>query len=156
MFKIIGVFLIIFSCVILFMRKDFSNYYSLKFLEDIKYILTQIQITQNLDYTYIKIFNEMDLSKTEYFKKFKFNKKEEFLILKYKNKLLETKYIKILDNFLNRIGKYDKENEKEFINSSLKLVEYYIIKCEKAYKEEKRVNSAIGISIGLIISIIII
>ncbi len=156
MFKFLGIVLIIFSCFILFMRKDFTNYYSLKFLEDIKYILQQIQMVENLNYTYVRIFNQIDLSKTEFFKKFKFSKKEEFLILKYKNKLLEIKHIKILENFLNNIGKYDKDSEKEYIISTLKLVEYHINKSEKAYIEEKRVNSAIAISIGLIISIIVI
>ncbi len=156
MFKIIGVLLIISSCVILFLRKDFTNYYSLKFLEDIKYILEQIQIFYNLDYTYVKIFSEMDLSKTEYFKKFNFLKKDEFLFLKYKNKLLDIKYIKILDNILNRIGKYDKENEREFLISTKELVEYHIKRCEKAYSDEKKVNLSIGVSIGLILSIIIV
>ncbi len=156
MFKIIGVVLVVSSCILITTKKDFDRLYTIKFLEDLQYIINQIRIIHNLNYTYIKVFREIDLEKTSYFKDFSFLEKDEFLANITQNKTISIKAIKLAENFFNNIGKYDKESEYDFIHSILKLVNFHIDEIRKEYNQEKKINSVLGICIGLIISLVII
>ena len=156
MFKLLGCIFIVVSCTFLFYKKSIIEYQTYLYLKDITYIANQIKLLSAFNDTYDNIFKRINLNNTVYFKDFDFLKRDSFIKSIAQNKSIDENAIKNSQEFLNNLGKQNRQAEEEYININLTIFNQVLTSTQETYQNNKKLNLMAGASVGLIIILIII
>lgn len=156
MYKLLGCFMIIASSAILGSRKNIILYSTYKLLSETEKIARQVKIQIQIGRPYADIFNRIPLSDYSFYKNFDFSNRTEFSEKIITNRYINKSAAAGIAEFINELGKQNRDSETEFIENSAEIFALRAKNIKEEYEQNKRLNIVFSISIGCIISLLII
>ncbi|MEG1782519.1 MAG: hypothetical protein RR253_04650 [Oscillospiraceae bacterium] len=155
MFKFMGSIFIIIACSFLACRKSFYDYNSYLLLKETKEIAEKLKLTGVFGEKYTDLFEKINLSECKFFKEFSFLERENFVLKLGENKFLYPQNVTNVGEFILTLGEKNKSAELEYITNNIHFFSQQAAELLERYKANQKLNLIFGISVGIIISLVI-
>lgn len=155
MYKVIGCIMIISACSLLAYRRSFADYHTYLLLKETGEIAEKLRLSAALGEKYPTLFEKINLADYKFFHSFSFMDRERFSENLLQDKFLYKEDVKTVCEFLLSLGEKNKAAEQEYIQNNVLLLAARASYLLDSYRTNQKLNLIFGISVGIIISLVI-